>query len=53
MVIYFSAKASLGFDDFHHDMPHFCPAVLFLDITESRQIDSLSSSHQPLRRLAY
>jgi hypothetical protein len=41
MVIYFSARASLGLDDFDHDMPHFGHAVFFLDITASRQIDSI------------
>jgi hypothetical protein len=41
MAIYFSAKASLGLDDFDYDMPHFCQAVFFLDITESRQIGAV------------
>jgi hypothetical protein len=33
MAIYFSAKASLGLDDFDHDMPHFSLAVFFLDMS--------------------
>jgi hypothetical protein len=49
MVICFNARASLGLDDFDHDLPHFGHAVFFLDVTAARPIDSigaLSSSHQ-------
>jgi len=40
MLIYFSAKANWGLDDFDHDMPHVSQAVFCLDMIESRQIDS-------------
>jgi hypothetical protein len=51
-AINFDAKASLGLDDFDHDMLHFPMQFSALISAQSRQIDSLSSIHQSIGRSA-